>query len=366
MKTENFSKTKIKICGLRRREDILAVNEANPDYCGFIVEFPKSFRSVTADEVRELVKNLSPEIQPVGVFVNAAMELVRSLLDDGTLAMAQLHGQEDESYIAELKAHTDKPVIKAFSIKKADDMENALQSPADYIKSMPETVCFVFVESEVDKRSKMYKAVKDTGRVVELGRQDEKTLLLWLAGNIKREGRQIKQSTAEYMLSRTGTDMENLEREMEKLFSYTLGRNEITVADIDAICTTQITNKIFDMIEAVATRQQRKALDYYYDLLALKEPPMRILYLLARQFRLLLQVKDLMNQGADKSTIAKKAGLHPFVAGKYMQQSRSFTMRELKGIMEEAADTEEAVKTGRLSDTMSVELFIVKYSAPKK
>ena len=244
--------------------------------------------------------------------------------------------------------------------------KNADAKFADYIKSMPETVCFVFVESEVDKRSKMYKAVKDTGRVVELGRQDEKTLLLWLAGNIKREGRQIKQSTAEYMLSRTGTDMENLEREMEKLFSYTLGRNEITVADIDAICTTQITNKIFDMIEAVATRQQRKALDYYYDLLALKEPPMRILYLLARQFRLLLQVKDLMNQGADKSTIAKKAGLHPFVAGKYMQQSRSFTMRELKGIMEEAADTEEAVKTGRLSDTMSVELFIVKYSAPKK
>ena len=87
--------------------------------------------------------------------------------------------------------------------------------------------------------------------------------------------------------------------------------------------------------------------------------------MLARQFRLLLQVKDLMNQGADKSTM-QKAGTHPFVAGKYMQQSRSFTMRELKGIMEEAADTEEAVKTGRLSDTMSVELFIVKYSAPKK
>ena len=184
--------------------------------------------------------------------------------------------------------------------------KNADAKFADYIKSMPETVCFVFVESEVDKRSKMYKAVKDTGRVVELGRQDEKTLLLWLAGNIKREGRQIKQSTAEYMLSRTGTDMENLEREMEKLFSYTLGRNEITVADIDAICTTQITNKIFDMIEAVATRQQRKALDYYYDLLALKEPPMRILYLLARQFRLLLQVKD--EPGSRQKHHRKKSG----------------------------------------------------------
>ena len=133
MKTENFSKTKIKICGLRRREDILAVNEAKPDYCGFIIEFPSSFRSVTADEVRELVKELAPEIQPVGVFVNAPMELVRTLLDDGTLALAQLHGQEDESYIRELKTYTDKLIIKAFSIKIAEDIEKALQSSADYI-----------------------------------------------------------------------------------------------------------------------------------------------------------------------------------------------------------------------------------------
>lgn len=129
----NYSGTKIKICGLRRREDILAVNEAKPDYCGFIIEFPSSFRSVTADEVRELVKELDPEIRPVGVFVNAPMELVRTLLDDGTLALAQLHGQEDESYIRELKTYTDKLIIKAFSIKIAEDIEKALQSSADYI-----------------------------------------------------------------------------------------------------------------------------------------------------------------------------------------------------------------------------------------
>ena len=79
------------------------------------------------------MNDLSPDIQPVGVFVNAPMKLVKALMDEGTLAMAQLHGQENESYITELKAHTDKPVIKAFSIKTADDMENALQSPADYI-----------------------------------------------------------------------------------------------------------------------------------------------------------------------------------------------------------------------------------------
>ena len=129
----NDSGTKIKICGLRRREDILAVNEAKPDYCGFIIEFPSSFRSVTADEVRELVKELDPEIRPVGVFVNAPMELVRTLLDDGTLALAQLHGQEDESYIRELKTYTDKLIIKAFSIKTEADIKKAVRSEADYI-----------------------------------------------------------------------------------------------------------------------------------------------------------------------------------------------------------------------------------------
>ena len=126
-------KTKIKICGLRRREDILAVNEAKPNYCGFIIEFPKSFRSITADKVRELVKDLAPEIQAVGVFVNAPVELVSGLLNEGTLALAQLHGQENEVYIRELKKFTDKPLIKAFSVKTREDIEKALQSPADYI-----------------------------------------------------------------------------------------------------------------------------------------------------------------------------------------------------------------------------------------
>ena len=157
--------------------------------------------------------------------------------------------------------------------------------------------------------------------------------------------------------------MENLEKEMEKLFSYTLGREEVTMQDVDDICTTQITNKIFEMVEAVAEKQQKKALDYYYDLLALKEPPMRILYLLTRQFKLLLQVKDLLKKGYDKSQIAKTAGIHPFAAGKYMKQCKTFTKDELREIMEEAALTEELVKTGRLNDRMSVELFIVKYSA---
>lgn len=247
-------------------------------------------------------------------------------------------------------------------IENSGFFKNATPDLADYVKAMPDTASFLFVETEMDKRGKLYKAVKDKGRAVDMERQDERTLTLWIAGIVKREGKQIKESTVKYLVGKTGTDMENLEKEMEKLISYTLGRDEITPVDVDAVCTTQVTNKIFDMVEAVALKQQRKALNYYYDLLALKEPPMRILYLLSRQFKLLLEVKALLGLGRDKSQIAKKAGLHPFVAGKYIQQCKSFTKTELKSIMEYAADTEEMVKTGRLNDVMSVELFIVKYS----
>ena len=125
--------SRIKICGLRRPEDIAAVNEARPDYCGFIVEYPKSRRSIDRTTLRELVRGLREKIVPVGVFVNAQKELVAELLEEGTIQIAQLHGQESQEYIQELKVLTEKPLIQAFSIKSKEDVERARESVADYI-----------------------------------------------------------------------------------------------------------------------------------------------------------------------------------------------------------------------------------------
>ena len=125
--------SRIKICGLRRPEDIAAVNAARPDYCGFIVECPKSRRSIDRATLRELVRGLREEIVPVGVFVNAPKELVAELLEEGTIQMAQLHGQESQEYIRELKKMTEKPLIQAFSVKTREDVERARESAADYI-----------------------------------------------------------------------------------------------------------------------------------------------------------------------------------------------------------------------------------------
>ena len=156
--------------------------------------------------------------------------------------------------------------------------------------------------------------------------------------------------------------MENIERELEKLLCYTLEKDYIDISDVEAITTEQTENKIFDMIDSVALHQQKKALDLYYELIALKEPPMRILYMLTRQYRSLYFVKALMNQGYGKKEIASKAGLHPFVVGKSMVQCKRFRMGQLRQSMEEGAGLEQAVKTGTLSENLAVELFIVKQS----
>lgn len=125
--------TRIKICGLKRPEDIEAVNAAKPDYAGFVIEVPKSRRNVSANQVRKLTRELSPKIQAVGVFVNAPVEMVAGLLNDGSLSLAQLHGAEDEAYIQRLRELTEKPLIQAFSIRSGADIERALQSSADYL-----------------------------------------------------------------------------------------------------------------------------------------------------------------------------------------------------------------------------------------
>ena len=234
---------------------------------------------------------------------------------------------------------------------------------ADYISDMPETTCFIFIENEVDKRSKLYKAVKAKGHIVELGVQDENTLRRWVQGLVKKEGKTMAQGDVAYFLNKVGTDMENITKELEKLVCYAMDRDVLTRTDIDAVCVTQITSHIFEMVNAVADKKQRKALDLYYELLALKEPPMRILFLLTREYRILFHVKALLKQGYGKKEIASKAGLHPFAAGRYMDQANRFHSKELRAVIEEGADIEQRVKTGLLTDHLAVELFLVKYSA---
>lgn len=234
---------------------------------------------------------------------------------------------------------------------------------ADYIREIPEGTHIVFVETEVDKRNRLFKAVKDVGVISEMDGMDVKNLKLWIVSVLNKDNKKIKESTLMYFLNKSGTDMENISQELEKLICYTMGREAITTEDIDAVCTTQISNKIFQMIDAIASKKQSYALNLYYDLLSLREKPMSILFLITRHFNQLYQVKELEAAKVSNAVISKKTGVPPFAVGKYIAQSKNFSAEVLKEALSTCADTEERVKTGRLIDTMGVELLIVQYSS---
>ncbi|MBQ8038967.1 MAG: DNA polymerase III subunit delta [Lachnospiraceae bacterium] len=233
---------------------------------------------------------------------------------------------------------------------------------AEYLNTVPDTTYLVFVEEGVDKRSKLYKSIAKNGCVVEAASLSEDKIITWILGILKKDNKKITQNTMHYLLGKIGTDMENIRQEVEKLICYCYDRDVITNEDIDAVCTTQISNQIFEMLDAMANKRQKVALQLYYNLLALKEPPMRILFLIGRQFNLLLQARLLKQKGYGDRAIAEKIGVPPFAATKYLNQASKFKMADLRQAVDECVEADEAVKSGNRNDRLSVELLIIKYS----
>lgn len=126
-----MSRVKVKICGLRRLEDIAYVNELKPDFIGFV--FAKSKRQVTAKQAAMLKAQLADGIKAVGVFVNAAQEEILQLAQQGVIDIIQLHGDEDAAYCASLKAQAKLPIIKAVRVKDAGSLAGLADFPSDYL-----------------------------------------------------------------------------------------------------------------------------------------------------------------------------------------------------------------------------------------
>lgn len=233
---------------------------------------------------------------------------------------------------------------------------------AEYLKQPAESVLFILVETQIDKRSRLFKTIKDGGRACEFAAQNEMTLKRWIFSLAKQDNKAVDELTINHFLEKTGTEMSNIRTEWEKLMCYCMDRDVVTPADIDAVCTQRVSNRIFEMVAAIAEKRQQEALDMYHDLLTLKEPPMGILALIARQFNLMLQVKELQMQNIHSRQIADKVGLAPFIVQKYEKQASRFKMKELKEALAACVEADEAVKTGRLNDVLSIELLIIERS----
>ena len=290
-------------------------------------------------EVSQEVKNLQEDIK-TGKFKNAYLlfgeeaylkiqykeKLIHALNpDDDTMNFTKYEGKGIEvremiDLCETMPFFADHRVVL---VENSGFFKNKCDELADYMKTLPDYLRLVFVEEEVDKRSRMYKAVKACGSIGEFKQQDEKTLMRWAAGILGKNGRRITQRDVELLLTMTGTDMGNIRMELEKLITYTMGQDIVTREDIEEICTTRTENKIFDMVRAVTERNQRRALDLYNDLLTLREPPMRILFLLSKQFR----QRCLQRKWQGKGHLRTK--LQPDLAYRLLWQEIYWPVREL-------------------------------------
>ncbi len=240
--------------------------------------------------------------------------------------------------------------------------KNKTEKLAAYLEHAPEYLVMIFSEHDVDKRNRLYKSVTKYGYVSEFATQKTDVLMRWILSLLQKENKKITRPVMELFLEKTGTDMGQISQELEKLLSYTMGREVIRQEDVLAVCTNRVENQIFAMVRAVSEKNQKKALQLYYDLLSLKEPSMRILYLMAREMNLILQTKELRAEGYDQKTIAARLGVAPFAVKNYLSLAGRYSSETLRMAVEEFTEAETAVKTGRLSDVLSVELMIVKYS----
>lgn len=231
----------------------------------------------------------------------------------------------------------------------------------EILQALPETTCVIICEPEVDKRSKAYKWIKKNGYVGEFLKKDqtEKVLMRWVAALLGKEKKKIRESDVRFFLERVGDDMFQIKNEIDKLISYVGEREEIRREDIEQITSGEVQNKIFELVAAIAEGKKRQALAYYDDLILLKEPPMRILFLIVRQYRILLLISNMRSLRKPDKDIAQAAGIPAFAIRKNAAQLGGYTVPILEHCIASCIQVEEEIKTGRISDQIGLETLIV-------
>ncbi|MDR2899395.1 MAG: DNA polymerase III subunit delta [Clostridiales bacterium] len=228
------------------------------------------------------------------------------------------------------------------------------------IKDLPDTSVLLFVELNVDKRLALYKAVAKSARVVEFKTPSENDMLTWIIRELKKGGLIIDKETALCLLRSVGDDMETVLQEINKLISYKNSGQLVSSEDIDTICAKNLEARVFDLVGAVAEKNVKKAMDDYNILMALKESPIMVLTMIARQFRLILECKDAKGSNAE---IAAKLDIRPFVVTECVKQGRNFTKAALIEAVKDCYEADLSIKTGRMADRTAIEILIAKYAA---
>ncbi|WP_265443453.1 DNA polymerase III subunit delta [Acetivibrio straminisolvens] len=251
-----------------------------------------------------------------------------------------------------------------FNSKRSNSSkENKNDELVEYLQNIPDYICLVFYEEDIDKRLKIVGAVKKYGLMVEFPFQKPHELVKWAVKVFGSYGKTIDVSTASYLIDICEDGMAEILNEINKVVLYLGERQKVTVEDIKKVCTKSIKSRIFDLIDAIAERKLDLALKLLNDMIILKEPLPKILFMIAKQLKQLLELKLLFSKGMDEKEVCSKMGLNPYAIKKMIRQSKCFSLEKLKSAVQEALDLDLSIKTGKINDRTAVEILICNLAA---
>lgn len=241
--------------------------------------------------------------------------------------------------------------------------KNETDELVDNFSELSQSTILVFVESDVDKRNRLFKKVGQVGYAVNFEKITEKELISWIETLFKNEKINVSKEVILKILKTVNLDMNNIEIEVNKLVSFISSEDrELTIFDIENICSKSLELKIFDLVAAIGEKNPVLALDIYNNMVLMKEAPLMILAMVARQLKILLQCKYLLEQGTSSNNIANEIGIPSFTVRDYTNQSKNFNKLELYNSVEKCLKVDVDIKTGKVNDKIGVEMLILEYS----
>ena len=294
------------------------------------------------------------------------IDLNTTVLGGGTLTVAELrHACDAIPFLAEKRLVIVRGLLGRLAPRKNKEVFHAqkeiLTELADYLPRLPETTRLVFVENRSlpAKHPILQLAKREAwGYVKQFDAPDARILPRWIKKRVRKHGGEIEPQAAAHLGTVVGTDLRLLDQEISKLVTYTGAERAITRADVDTVVPYAQAAIVFDLVDALGQRDGHTAAQTLHRLLDAGEHPLGLLAMIVRQFRLLIQVKELKAERATTRDIAQALKLHPFPAGKLANQANHFTAAQLEMVYRHLLDTDVAIKRGKIDAEVALDLLV--------
>lgn len=258
----------------------------------------------------------------------------------------------------------------AFVVLRNLDAWNAAQKAkiVEYLDNPSPDTDLILSGQKLGAREKLLSAVKESGEVHELDQPTGKALVKWVVGYAKTQGVTVPEPVAQDLATRCSSDKRRLSRETEKLALYVAadGRGEIGLEDVAALCSPDLQSNIFGFVDALAAGDRGGAMRMLEALLGSGEPPLRLAYMVRRQFQMLARSASMRHRGSPQKEIASTLKVPPFVVKKLEDQSRRLGEEELERALETITRLERGLKGGSdLPDELQIERAVLELSTER-